>query len=332
MDIRNVKELKAFSAQRLENAPAQKRIVLIYAGTMTLMAVLVTLIQFLLGQQIGQTGGLGGLGLRSVLSAAQLVLPMVESMVAMCLGLGYLASMLRVARGQYVSPQTLRLGFDRFWPLLRLTLIESILCIGLAMAALYASTFLFLMTPLSRGAMELLMPLVSQTTVLDPNLLLDEGLYYQLTEALMPVVWIFLAVFLLAAVPVLFRYRLAEYVLIDRPGLGALAAMRESRKMLRRNCMNLLRVDLSLWWYYAAVLAATVIGYGDQLLPLIGVALPWSATVSYYVFYGLYQVLQLLVCLALRNRVETTYALAYDSLRPKEQPGSGVVLGNIFQM
>ena len=34
----------------------------------------------------------------------------------------------------------------------------------------------------------------------------------------------------------------------------------------------------------------------------------------------------------LRNRVEVTYALAYDSLRPKEPEDKSVVLGNIFQM
>ena len=40
----------------------------------------------------------------------------------------------------------------------------------------------------------------------------------------------------------------------------------------------------------------------------------------------------ILIFYFLRNQAETTYALAYDSIRPKEQPGSGVVLGNIFQM
>ena len=32
------------------------------------------------------------------------------------------------------------------------------------------------------------------------------------------------------------------------------------------------------------------------------------------------------------DRVEVTYALAYDAVKPEEPKDNGVVLGNIFQM
>ncbi len=332
MDIRNTKQLKSFALERLENTPAQKRIVWIYAGAVMGLSVVVTVLQYVLGLQISQTEGLGSMGLRSVLSALQMMLPMILSGIMMCLGTGYLAAMLRIARGQYVSPNTLRLGFDRFWKLLRLTLIEGLLCAGIFLVALYAAVAIFLLTPLSRSTMEVLMEISGEMTTIDPYALVEDPRYYQLAQSMMPVFWISMALFLAAVSVMMFRLRLAQYLIVDRPALGALAAMRESRRMTCRNCRNLLRLDLSLWWYYAAALAVSVVGYGDQILPMLGVALPFSDEAAYYLFYGIYHVLQLALCVTLRNRVETAYALAYDALCPKAQSGNGVVLGNIFQM
>lgn len=332
MDIRNPKQLTTFAAQRVSQAKEQKRLVLIYAGILTAMAVLIALAQFVLDYQIGKTGGLGSMGLRSILSTIKSVLPVIQFAVSTCLSIGYLAAMLRIARGQYLSEKTLRLGFDRFWALLRKTLLEGLIYLGAAIAATYASLFLYMVTPLSRGLMEVLTPMLSGSSVLDPYALLnDDALYGQLVGAMAPYFILFLVMFCLAAIPLAYRYRMANYVLIDHPEKGAFAILRESRKMMQGNCRNLFRLDLSLWWYYAAVVLITVIGYGDMLLPLVGVSFPWSDQASFYLFFALYQALQFGLCVWLRNRVETAYALAYDAIRPQE-PQNGVVLGNIFQM
>ena len=129
-----------------------------------------------------------------------------------------------------------------------------------------------------------------------------------------------------------YRYRMADYILIDRPGTGALAALRESRYMMRGHRVQPLRLDLSLWWVYAAMLLTTAACYGDLLLPALGISLPISDTAAYFVFFAVYLAATFAVYYFLRNRVEVTYALAYDSLRPKEPEDKSVVLGNIFQM
>lgn len=332
MDIRNRKELKAFAAQRLEQAREEKQIVLIYAGLVLGLSLLVTVINYLLGLQISHTGGLGNMGTRSFLSAAQTVLPILKTVVVLCLGLGYTAAMLRIARGQYASPRTLRLGFDRFWPLLRLTLLKGLIYFGIGFVCVYAATILYLVTPLSDSAMEILTPLVSQTTVMSSGIVLDDATYYRLLSAMTPVLVIFCLIYCAAAVPILYQFRMADYVLIDRPAVGALNALRESRKMMRGNRMNLFRLDLSLWWYYAAICAVTVVCYGDLLLPSLGVTFPWSDTVSYFLFFALYLALELAVYYFLCNRVGVTYALAYDAVKPEEKKDNGVVLGNIFNM
>lgn len=332
MDIRNRKELKTFAAQRLEQARDEKRIVLIYGGLVLGLSVLVTLVNFLLGLQISQTGGLGNMGTRTMLSAMQTTLPILQSVVVLCIELGYIAAMLRIARGQYASPKNLRLGFDRFWPLLRLTLLKALIFLGIGIACVYAASILFLLTPLSKSAMEIMMPLVSQTSIMDSGLILDDATYYQLLSAMTPVLVIFCLVYCVAAAPIAYQYRMADYVLIDRPASGALTALRESRKMMRGNRLNLFRLDLELWWYYAAILGTVAVCYGDMLLPMLGITFPWSDTVSYFLFFLLSLGLQFAVYYFLRNRVEVIYALAYDAVKPEEKKDNGVVLGNIFNM
>lgn len=333
MDIRQTRQLAAFAAQRLEHAKDAGRIVLIFSALSLGSAALVTLVNYLLSLQISRSGGLGNLGARSALSSVQTMLPMLQTLLVHCLSVGYLAAMLRLARGQYASPRTLKLGFDRFWPLLRLILIEGLIYTGIGFVSVYVSVMIFMLTPLSREVTGLLLPLMQDASMLSPGLVLDEALYGQLTAAMAPVFVLCAVVFCAAGMPILYQYRMAEYVLIDRPELGALAVLRESRKMMRGNRIHLFKLDLHLWWYYAALLLASLLCYGDLLLGLLGIRLPLSGDAAYYLFYALYLGASFALYYFLRNHVEVTYALAYDSLRPQPAPASGgAVLGNIFQM
>ena len=332
MDIRETRKLTAFASQRLENARDAGKIVLIFSAITLGSAALVTLVNYLLSLQISRSGGLGNLGTRSTLSSVQTILPMLQTLLVRCLTVGYLAAMLRLARGQYASPHTLKLGFDRFWPLLRLTLIQGLIYTGIGFASVYVSVMIFMITPLSRGVTELLLPLMQDASVLNPGFVLDDALYSQLTAAMAPVFVLCAVVFCAAAMPILYQYRMAEYVLIDHPELGALAVLRESRTMMRRNRINLFKLDLHLWWYYAAMILVNLLAYGDLLLGLFGITLPFSPDAAYYLFYVLYLAGTFALYYFLRSHVEVTYALAYDSLRPQQTPTSGAVLGNIFQM
>lgn len=332
MDIRNTRSLKTFAAERLETAREEKKIVLIYAGLIIGLAALTTVLRYVLGLQISQSGGLSNLGTRSILSTVQTMLPLVQSLVVMCLELGYMAAMLRVARGQYVSPQTLRLGFDRFWPLLRCCVLQGLIYAGLAIGSVYLASMIFVMSPWGQPFMTVLAPLMTETSVLSPELLLDEAVYYELLSTMMPLMVILVIVFCVFALPISYRFRMANYVIIDKPALGAFAALRESRKMMRGNCLRLLKLDISFWWYHLLLLGASLVGDGDQWLALLGVELPFSADVAYFLFYALYLALTFGVYYLLRNRVEVAYGLAYDAVKPEEKKDSGVVLGNIFDM
>lgn len=330
MTIPSFKILKKNAAERVAAAEHSRKIILIYAGIVTALAVLVTVVNYTLSLQIAQTGGLSNMGLRSILSTIQSVLPMVQSMVVMCLDIGYIAAMLRISREQYASPHTLKLGFDRFWVMLRFTLIQSAIYMLAALAAFWISMQVYLLTPLSNSIMSIVTPEMA-----DPNMLMqllqDPVFSSQVTYAMLPLLLMFGVLYAVLCIPISYSLRMSRYVIIDKPGQGAMFAIRESRKMMKGSRIRLFKLDASLWWWFAISLGSTVLAYGDTLLPMLGISLPFSADVGYFVFYALYLMVQFLACWFLRNRVEVVYAQVYNALKPREKD-NGVVLGNIFQM
>lgn len=330
MTIPSFKILKKNAAERVAAADNSGKIVLIYAGTVSVLAALVTIINYVLGLQVDQLGGLSNMGLRSILSTFQQVLPLVQSLVVMCLEVGYIAAMVRIARQQYASPHTLKLGFERFGVLLRYTLIQSFIYMMAAMAAAWLAVQIFMITPLSDPCWDLLEPHLSNADAL-MSLLEDAAFADQLMQTIWPVFLIFGAMYLLLFIPISYSLRMAKYVIIDKPGQGAMFALKESKKMMKGSCVRLFKLDLSLWWWYAVSFGVTALNYGDVILANLGIALPWSDTVSYFLFYALFLIVQLAACYFLRNRIEVVYAQVYNALKPREKD-TGVVLGNIFQM
>ena len=332
MNLRNLRQIREFAPERLEASPSQRQIVLIYAGLALGLTALVTVLNQLLGMQIDNYGGLSNLGKKTMLSSIQSMLPFVQSVLSMCLDVGYVAAMLRIARGMYSSPQTLRLGFDRFWVLLRCSIFKGLILTGVTFVSFYVGILIYLATPFSEPATELLMPIMEQMSMLDASFVIDDATYAQLMQAMAPCFVISGIMMLILGGPIFYSFRMANYVIIDKPGMGALMVLRESKKMMRGNRLQLLKLDISLWWYYLATAAATVVCYGDVLMPMLGVELPVSDTVAFFVFYVLYLAASFAILFFLRNRVEVTYALAYDAVKPEEDQSGGVVLGNIFQM
>ena len=332
MNLKNRREIKYFAFQRVKDSPSQQKIVVIYAALVLGMAALVTVLDFVLGLQIDNYGGLSNLCKRTMLSSVQSMLPFAQSLLTLCLDVGYLAAMLRIARGMYTSPQTLRLGFDRFWLLMRCAIFKGLILAGVMFACLYFGIMIYMLTPLADKVVEIVAPLVSQVSALNTDLVIDDATYAALMNAMTPAFAICGVLMLLIGGPVIYNYRMVNYIIVDKPAIGAMMALRESKKMMRGNRLALLKLDVSLWWYHLAFAGAMVVAYVDVLLPALGVALPVSETAAFFGAYGLYLAASFAVHFFLRNRVEVAYALAYDAVKPEEKQDNGVVLGNIFQM
>ena len=334
MDFNNRRHMHAVAADRLENAQSVPRIALTYGGIVVLSSFLATTVNFGLGQLTNQYGGLQNMGTRTILSTIRSMLPILMQLLLMALELGFVSTMLRVSRRQFASAQGLRMGFDRFWPLIKVTVLQSCLYLVAVMGSFYLSMQIFMITPLSNPVMEVLSPLLQSSGALNPMTMLeDPNLTGQLTAAMAPLFVLMGIVMLCACLPLFYHYRLVNYIIIDKPSIPALAALGESWRLMKHNCLGMFKLDLSMWWYYLAMAGCMVLCYGDVILSLFGVSLPMSGTVSYFLTLILYLLGSLAVICVLRPRVEITYALAYDSLRPQDphDPG-GAVLGNIFNM
>lgn len=330
MTIPSNRVLKGDAARRVASSENANQIIFVYIGILTLTTVLVAVINYCLGLQINQAGGLSNMGLRSMLSTIQSVLPMIQHALAMCLQIGYTAAMIRVSRRQYTSVHTLKLGFDRFWLLLRTMILQAFVYMAVCMAAFWISAQIFLFTPMADTAADIMAPAMADG-MLAIDLLLEEALYNQLLQAMIPMFAIFGVLYLALLLPIAYGFRMVNYIIVDKPGLSAVAVLKESRKMMKGNRLRLLKLDLGLWLWYLLTVLIAVVGYGDSLLPMAGIALPISGEAAYFLFYGISLAAQFVLFCWLRNRVEVTYVQFYDHIRPKEQQ-TGVVLGNIFQM
>lgn len=332
MDIRNIPRIKRVADARLENAPHADKIVLIYTGIVIGLSLLVTVICYCLNLQIDQFGGLSNMGKKSILSTLETALPIVSNLAIMCLELGFTAAMLRICRGQYTSPQTLRAGIPRFWAMIRCSLILSLRYAIAAFGSMYLASLIFGLTPLSDSAMEILTPMLEGLNAMDATLVLDDATLLLLMKASIPLFVLWGVLFAVLAIPMAYNYRMVHYILLDKPQAGAAIAMLESKVMMHKNRFALFKIDLSVWWYHALVMLANVVCYGDMVCAMLGITLPFSGDTAYFLFYGMHLVLIFGIYYYFRNKVGLIYALAYDCLKPKEAPSSGVVLGNIFQM
>lgn len=330
MELPNIKQLKADAAHALRRGREPKTVILWYVGISTLLAVAVSLLNVWLSHQISNSGGLGNMGTRSILSTVQATLPLLQTFVAGALELGYLSAMLRICRGQYADQTDLKVGFSKILPLIRMMALQAIACFAIGFFTYQAAFSIFLMTPWSDTMMELASSL-TQGSILDPSVLITEEFAMQVVPAIMPMMIIWLILLCLVVIPFGYRVRFASYALLEEPHGRAFAALMTSFKMTRRNCVKLFRLDLSFWWFYGLAALAGLLGNLDTVLAALGITLPMNGTLTYFLFYGLYLAANFVITYCFLNRVQASYTMAYESLR--EKPVSdGVVLGNIFDV
>lgn len=332
MSIPSSKYLKVKAANRLESGKDPKKVVLVYSAVVALSALAVNVVQFILDSQISKTGGLQNIGTRSALSTLSSVLPLVQTLVLMCLGLGYTAAVLRLVRRQYASEKTLKAGFERFWLLLRTRLLQALIYGGIAFLLSYVAMAIFMLSPFSDRLSSLALSLSTAGAITPEALLNNTALLASAYEALMPMMVIYCILLVIVIWAVSYRFRLVDYLLIDQPQLGALSALRTSRQKMKGHIKELFKLDISFWWYYLLRALSAGLIYLDMVLSILGVQLPLSPTASFFGVILAYLGSDFALNYFFLNRVEMAYALFYDILNPQQPPQEGAVLGNIFQM
>lgn len=316
MELRDRRGLKQ-EAQRLLTASGKQaqKLVLIHTAVTLGVSALLTVINFILSRQIELTGGLAGMGTRSVLSTVQSVLELAAMIVMPFWQVGLLKSILLLVRSEDAQPVSLLEGLRRFGPVLRLNLLRGALFAGIGMFCIYFASGIFMMTPWSAPLVEAMEPLMTRTDLsYEEAMALMEAIEPVMGAATLPLMLIFGALFAVFAVPISYRLRMADYLILDVPGTGALAALGQSMRLMRRRGLTLFSLDLSLWWFYALELLTACVGYGDMLLRQTGVVLPVGEDVAFFLFFFLHIGSQLALYLLAKAKVEMTYGLFYENL------------------
>lgn len=307
--------LRGRARQSLDAAQTPKKVVLLYVGVTLLLSLLLMVVDYLLEQQIGSTGGLSGIGTRSALETARSVLQLLHGIAVPFWQVGYLFYTLKLAQEEDVGYPGLLQGFRRFGPVLRLKLLITGILFLVMMASSYLASSLFFLTPWSDTLLEALMPMV--TTTLDPNTMPD--IYEAIPlSAILPMMLLFLVCFVALAIPVAYRFRMAELWLLDHPGQGAFLSLLNSGRLMHKKCIAVFKIDLHFWWFYGLQLLISLLGVADLLLLQLGISLPFDPSVGYFVLFGISAVLQLGLYLWKQNEVSVTYAHVYEALKPSE--------------
>lgn len=288
-----------------------KTLVLIHAGVSLGASLLVSVLNFLLEFGIAETGGLSGLGMRSVLTSVQAILELAVSVVLPFWNIGLLFAALSWARGENARPGQLLQGFRRAGTLLGFYFVQGGLYFVLGMAVYHASTVLLMFTPYAEPLMAQLERLYASSAQLTPEIT------QELLTVMKPLLILFGALFTVVAIPVAYRLRFAQYGVME--GSGAVRAIVHSVRITKGAVLQLVKLDLSFWWFYLLQALTVVLCYGDQILSALGITLPFSSQAAYFLFYCLGLALQCLLLWQCQAGISTAYCLAYRALAPQPE-------------
>lgn len=314
MESLNAKRIIAQAKERLQGKNTRP-LAMLHTGVTVAAALLVTVLQFLLAKGIGNTGGLSGMGTRSILETIQMVLQWANILLVPFWSLGFLYAALLWARERRAEKGDLLMGFRRIGPCLSLLLNRTVLTILVMILCINISSTVYMMTPAASGLMELAEEYGNTDALYEYLYSLNTEQVLDLARDMIPMLVVFVLLSAAALIFLMYRFRMAEFVILDEPRARGLSSMLLSAALLRRRCWQLFKLDLRFWWYYGLKLLCTVLLYGDILLEMMGIGLPFGGDIAYLLTYALYLGGLFAVEVSFRPRVETAYACAYETMK-----------------
>ncbi len=277
----------------------------------TAVALGASVLGAVLGQLVEQyqgSAGLSGMGTASVLQTVELIFSATVQTLTPFWTLGLVAALFLVGHGRKADRDDLFTGLRRFAVFLRLMLLEGLL-VGLIAFLMYTpASLIYGFSPWGSRLAQLVLTWeeADLETVVAANI-------DQLLPLVAPLVVIYLGLLLVVYLPIRYRLRFSRYLILA--GMNrALLAMLVSHRGSKGHVWSLVKLDLSFWWYYVAKGALLVVCFLDLLGPLVGIHLPWSAGVNYWVSYLAYALGTLALETLARPLVEVTNVACFRSL------------------
>ncbi len=309
---------KTLKAQGKARAKGESwKILTLHTAVSAGIMLLVFLIQLLLEGAISQTGGLGGLQQRTMLSAISVALTWAVTLVMPFWEAGALHTSLLGIREETPRFRDLAQGFVRFGPFLRYWLIRAVLLFLVAMACANAASMVSLFLPMP-GALEEILTDMDMGALTNPELLVEKIPPQELLLAMLPMGVVMLLLYGAATVIINLRLWCSEYFLFEEGRMGALAAMLCSLQATKGNWGKLLLLELSYWWYYLLGAVLSVVANLPLAFQALGVTGFWSGTGGEILFYVLYCVGTVALTAFAGVRRQLTCAAAYRSLLPQQ--------------
>lgn len=287
-----------------------RRIVWIYSLIALGAPLLSALVYFVTDLMIASTGGLSGLGTRTVLLSIQTITELLINLLLPLWTLGLSFCAIRLSRQDPVAPKALTAGFSRWGVALRLALAQGVVYLAVIYLTAQIASLLFSFSPMSAKAVAAMEPLLADGTLTQAQAL-------SLLKLAYPMLIIWGVLLLVSMIPLVYSFRMCAYRILDEDRPGALISTLQSRRMMKGNRLKLFKLDLSFWWFYVLVILAAILTYVPFSL------LPISDSVAFLCSTALHSAVVLLLYKKYILYMETCYALFYDRLlqyhRAKEQ-------------
>ena len=316
MAILNPSALRSRGAAAAERYRSEGRnLVLIYCAVTALLSFCANGLYLYLDSHIGSTGGLSGLGMRSVLQTVQEVLSYINIFFGPFWSAGFLYAVITMVRGRTPAVGNLLEGFRRFVRVLGQVMFQIMLMMVLIIAAANLASVIFSFTPFAADFAQKMAPLLNDPAVLAADGTLD--LTKIPMDALLSATWPMLLITGLILAPLCiwlsYGFRMSVYLVLEQP-ISGMRACTESMRLMKGHKWQLFRMDLRFWWYHGLGLLIALVGHADTLLHDLGIPLPMDPTVMFFLCLGAYFVLLTGLFLWKKCEVDAAYVLAYDAI------------------
>ena len=315
MNIRAIKKRARITLKKTK--PDYRKLVFLHGAVSAGAMVLVMLLSYLVSLMDQNSGGLAGMQNGAILNTTQSILSLTVSCVLPFWGVGILFTSLLVVRGQMVNFSMLTQGFRRVGPLLRYGILLVAILMGVAIGCSYVASIYMIVVPIPEAVAVALKPYASEELI-DPNVLM-ESLPPEFWRYMAPAFGLIAVAMIAVMIPILCRFSMAQYVILDGEGVGARMSMGISSAMTKGYRWDIFKLELSFWWYYLLQFLLAALVELPELLVVMGVTLPISPDVLGLITYLVYSGLSLVLLYFAGAYVGTTNACAFEFLLTRQR-------------
>lgn len=310
MQTFRIRNIKAQAREILQDTrPDYRRLVLLHGAVSVGVLLLISLLQYGITLLDSTSGGLDGIATGALLKTAYSVLSTGANIVLPFWELGILFTSLLIVRKQQAGFPMLTQGFRRFAPLLRYAILMALILLAVAIGCSYIISIYTIVVPMSPSLQNFFLTF-AQAGAVDPYALMD-SVPAEFWDYMAKPLILYAVIYTAIITPLAYRFRMAQYVILDGECVGARMSMGISNRLTKGYKWSLCKLDLSFWWYYLL-----------QGLILSVASIPAEITDNALIIlicYGISNLLSLVLVYFAGAYMHTSYACAYEFLQARQR-------------